>query len=104
MAPRDRRKGLLRHRSPEDRQARAAFEDDPLAIGAFQPPLGKRAIYRELKGLRNAVAANRVVLEAGAASGREPTASIELRSHLSQFLQERGLSVGAEDAIPIPTR
>ena len=103
---------------------------------AFQPPLGKRAIDRELRKLRDAVAAhpaltlvpnegktiggfgrndvfsyvqrfggpgevaNRVVLEAGAASGREPTASIELRSHLGQFLQERGLSVGAKDEGP----
>ena len=107
---------------------------------AFQPTLGKRAIDRELKKLRDTVAAhpaltivpnegetiggfgrndvfsyvhrfggpgevaNRVVLEAGAASGREPTASIELRSHLGQFLQERGLSLGAEDEGPFSMR
>ena len=35
--------------------------------------------------------------EAGTASGREPTAAVELRSRLSQFLQERGVSLGAED-------
>jgi hypothetical protein len=103
---------------------------------AFQPPLRKRAIDRELRKLRDSVAAhpalalvpgegktvggfgradvfsyvqrfggpgevaNRVVVESGAASGREPTANIALRSHLGQFLQDRGLSVGAEDEGP----
>lgn len=36
-------------------------------------------------------------MEAGTASGREPTVTIELRSYLSQFLQEKGLSLDAED-------
>lgn len=103
---------------------------DPLA---FQPPLGKRAIDRELKKLRDSVAAhpaltfvegesqtiggfgrndrfsyqqhfggpgevaNRVLLEAGTASGREPTAIVELSSYLGQFLKSRNLSLGAED-------
>jgi AraC-like DNA-binding protein len=88
---------------------------------AFQPALGKNAIDRELKKLRNAVGqhpalsfveresqtiggfgrndhfsytqrfggpgevANRVLLEAGTASGREPSAVVELRSYLGQF-------------------
>ena len=96
---------------------------DPLA---FQPALGKNAIDRELKKLRDAVGAhpaltfvaaesqtiggfgrndrfsytqrfggagevaNRVLLEAGTASGREPTAVVELRSYLRQFLEETG--------------
>jgi hypothetical protein len=100
---------------------------------AFQPPLGKRAIDRELKKLRDAVAthpaltfvegesqtiggfgrndrfayeqrfggpgevANRVLLEAGTASGREPTTVVELSSYLAQFLRSRGMSLGAED-------
>lgn len=100
---------------------------------AFQPPLGKNAIDRELKKLRDAVGqhpalafvheesqtiggfgrndrfsytqrfgavgevANRVLLEAGTASGRKPTTVIELRSYLSQFLAARGVSMGAED-------
>ncbi len=100
---------------------------------AFQPSLGKNAIDRVLRQLRDAVAAhpaltflpdesqtiggfgrndrfayrqlfggpgevaNRVLVEAGTASGREPTATVELRSHLSQFLQEKGVSLGAED-------
>ena len=91
---------------------------------AFEPALGKNAIDRELKKLRDAVAghsaltfvaaesqtiggfgrndrfsytqrfggtgevANRVLLEAGTASGREPTTVVELRSYLGQFLEE----------------
>jgi hypothetical protein len=103
---------------------------------AFQPPLGKRAIDRELKKLRDAVAAhpaltfvegesqtsggfgrndrfaydqrfggagevaNRVLIEAGTASGREPTTVVELSSYLGQFLKSRGMSLGAEDEAP----
>ena len=103
---------------------------DPLA---YQPPLGKKAIDRELKKLRDTVAAhpaliyvpeesqtiggfgrsdrfsyvqrfggpgevaNRVLLESGTASGREPTTGVELRSYLCQFLAETGTSLGAED-------
>jgi hypothetical protein len=99
----------------------------------FTPALGKNAIDRELKKLRNAVGAHpaltfvqdqsrtiggfgradqfsypqrfagpgevaaRVLVEAGTASGREPTAIVELRSYLGQFLKETGISVGAED-------
>lgn len=110
---------------------------DPLA---FQPPLGKNAIDRELKKLRDAVATHpaliflpdesrttggfgrsdrfsyeqhfggpgevpsRVLLEAGTASGREPTSNIELNSYLAQFLNETGTTVGAEDESPFPMR
>jgi hypothetical protein len=45
-----------------------------------------------------------VLLEAGAASGREPTASVELRSYLSQFLMEAGVTLGAEDEGSFPMR
>jgi hypothetical protein len=100
---------------------------------AFEPVLGKRAIDRELKKLRDAIAehpaltfrqedsrtiggfgrsdrfsypqrfgapgeiAGHVLVEAGTASGREPVVVVELRSYLSAFLNERGLSLGAED-------
>jgi hypothetical protein len=110
---------------------------DPLA---FEPPLTKRGIDRELKRLRDAVAAhpalqfvpeesrtiggfgrndrfsynqlhggpgevaNRVLLEAGAASGREPTATVELRSYLGQLLQETVVTLGAEDEASFPMR
>ena len=40
---------------------------------------------------------NRVLVEAGTASGREPTAMVELRSFLGQFLSESGVSLGTED-------
>jgi hypothetical protein len=48
--------------------------------------------------------ANRVLVEAGAASGREPAITVELRSYLGQFLQARGLSLGAEDQRSFPMR
>ena len=100
---------------------------------AFQPALGKNAIDRELKKLRDALGrhpalsfvaaesqtiggfgrndrfsyaqrfggpgevANRVLLEAGSASGREPSTVVELRSYLAQYLKEQNLSLGAED-------
>jgi len=41
--------------------------------------------------------ANRVLLEAGTASGREPTTMVELSSYIGQFLKSKGLSLGAED-------
>lgn len=41
--------------------------------------------------------ADRVLLEAGTASGREPTAVVALQSFLGRFLAETGVSLGAED-------
>jgi hypothetical protein len=52
--------------------------------------------YRQLFGGPGEVA-SRVVLESGAASGREPTSMVELRSYLSEFLKHAGVSMGAED-------
>lgn len=110
---------------------------DPLA---FDPILGKRGIDRELKTLRDAVAAhaaltfvqgesqtvggfgrndrfayqqrfggpgevaNRVLLESGTASGREPTTVVEISSYLSQFLRDRGVTLGADDESAFPMR
>jgi hypothetical protein len=107
---------------------------------AFQPALGKRAIDRELKKLRDAIGAhpaltfvenesqtiggfrrsdrfsyvqrfggpgevaNRVLVEAGTASGREPTTIVELQSYLGRFLEEKGLSLGAQDKARFPLR
>lgn len=111
------------------------FEDVDIFLDptAFRPALGKNAIDRELKKLRDAVdkhpaltflqgesqtiggfgrndrfsynplfggageVSARVLVEAGTASGREPTATVELRSYLGQFLQEAGFSLGADD-------
>jgi Nucleotidyl transferase AbiEii toxin, Type IV TA system len=106
----------------------------------FDPPLGKKAIDRELKRLREAVEEhpaltfvdkesqtiggfgrndrfeylqrfagtgeirNRVVVEAGIASGREPTERIRLQSYVGQFLQETGVSLGADDESPFEMR
>ena len=110
---------------------------DPLA---FDPPLGGNGINRELKKLRDAVAAhpglaflpeesqtiggfgrndrfsfkqhfggagevgNRILLEAGTASGREPTTTVELRSYLGRFLAETSATLGAEDEAAFPMR
>ncbi len=103
---------------------------DPLT---FTPPLKGRAINRELKRLRDAVAQHpaltsvpeesqtiggfgrsdhfayrqhfggpgevrdRVLLETGTASGREPTSTVVLRSYLAEFLEDTAQSIGAED-------
>ena len=107
---------------------------------AFQPPLGKNAIDRELKKLRDAVGAhpaltfvsnesqtiggfgrndrfsyeqkfggpgevaNRVLVESGTTSGREPTTTVDLSSYLSQFLGAKGMSLGADDEGSFPMR
>ena len=41
--------------------------------------------------------AGHVLVEAGTASGREPTATVELHSYVRAFLAERALSRGAVD-------
>jgi hypothetical protein len=46
--------------------------------------------------------ANRVFLEAGTASGREPRETVELRSYLGEFIEQTGVSLGAEDEGPFP--
>jgi predicted nucleotidyltransferase component of viral defense system len=107
---------------------------------AFDPPLGKKAIDRELKKLRQAIEQhpaltfveresqtiggfgrndrfeysqrfagtgdirNRVFVEAGTASGKEPTDRVRLQSYVGQFLQESGVSLGAEDDGPFEMR
>jgi len=59
-------------------------------IGGFGP--NDRFSYRQIFGGVGEVA-NRVLVEAGTASGREPTATVELRSYLGQFLNETGFSL-----------
>ena len=107
---------------------------------AFVPTLGKNAIDRELKKLRDAIAqhpaltftasesqtiggfgrsdrfayaqrfggagevAGRVLVEAGTASGREPTEIVQLRSYLARFLSETGVSLGTDDEASFPLR
>ena len=47
---------------------------------------------------------NRVLVEAGSASGREPTERIRLQSYVGQYLQETGVSLGADDEGPFEMR
>ena len=121
----------------------ARFSEDIdifLDPAAFDPPLRGNSINRELKKLRDAVAAhpgltflqeesqtiggfgrndrfsfvqhfggagevgNRILLEAGTASGREPTTTVELASYLGRFLADTSMSLGAEDEISFPMR
>ena len=106
----------------------------------FDPPLGKKAIDRELKKLRQAIEKhpalkfidkesqtiggfgrndrfgyvqrfagpgeirNRVFVEAGTASGKEPTENVQMQSYVGQFLQASDISLGAEDEGPFEMR
>ena len=74
--------------------ALALLQNEGQTIGGFGR--SDRFSYAQRFGGPGEVA-NRVLVEAGAASGREPAITVELRSHLGQFLQDRGLSLGAED-------
>lgn len=47
---------------------------------------------------------NRVLLEVGTASGTEPTECIKLQSYVGKFLNETGISLGAEDEGPFEMR
>lgn len=47
---------------------------------------------------------NRVFVEAGSASGREPTERINLQSYVGQYLQESGVSLGTDDEGPFEMR
>lgn len=47
---------------------------------------------------------NRILLEAGAASGREPTEEVQIRSYLAEFLKETNHTLGAEDEQSFPMR
>jgi hypothetical protein len=70
------------------------IENESQTIGGFGR--NDRFSYAQRFGGPGEVA-NRVFLEAGAASGREPTSIVELRSYIGQFLEETGASLGAED-------
>ncbi len=75
--------------------------DESVTIGGFGR--NDRFSYTQRFGGPGEVA-NRVLLEVGAASGREPTTPVELRSYLTQFLQETGASLGANDESPFSMR
>ena len=66
-----------------------------LTIGGFGR--SERFSYRQrFRGVGEV--ANRVLVEAGTASGREPTVQVGLGSLLGEFLEARGLALGASDA------
>ena len=77
------------------------IEQESRTIGGFGR--SDRFSYTQRFGGPGEVA-NRVLVEAGTASGREPTELVALRSYLSQFLLDRGLSLGAEDEGVFPMR
>lgn len=77
-----------------DHPALTFLEKESQTIGGFGR--SDRFSYKQHFGGAGEVAAH-VLLEAGTASGREPTAVVELRSYLGQFLHEKGMSLDAED-------
>jgi hypothetical protein len=69
-------------------------ETESQTIGGFGR--SDRFSYSQRFGGPGAVV-NRVLVEAGTASGPEPTTVVELHSYLGQFLTETGISLGGED-------
>jgi len=69
-------------------------EAESQTIGGFGR--SDRFSYAQRFGGPGAVV-NRVLVEAGTASGREPTTVVELRSYIGQFLGATGVSLNAED-------
>jgi len=67
---------------------------ESLTIGGFGR--GDRFAFAQRFGGPGEVA-DRVLLEAGTASGREPTAVVSIQSYLGRFLGETGVSLGADD-------
>jgi hypothetical protein len=47
---------------------------------------------------------NRVFLEAGTASGREPTERVPIQSYVAQYLAQSGVALGADDEGPFEMR
>ncbi|MGA8165363.1 MAG: nucleotidyl transferase AbiEii/AbiGii toxin family protein [Waddliaceae bacterium] len=70
------------------------LEKESRTIGGFG-----RADYFEYKqkfGGRGDII-NKILVETGTASGKEPTANIKIQSYLGKYLRENGLSLNAED-------
>ncbi|MFN0008780.1 MAG: nucleotidyl transferase AbiEii/AbiGii toxin family protein [Planctomycetota bacterium] len=75
--------------------------DESKTIGGFGR--SDRFAYQRRFGGTGEVA-NRVLLEVGTASGRQPTAIVQLRSFLAEYLETAGHSLGAEDESAFPFR
>lgn len=76
-------------------------ESESQTIGGFGR--SDRFSYKQLFGGPGEVA-NRVLVESGTASGREPSEDVQLCSYLGQFLKETSHSLGAEDEGPFTLR
>ena len=81
--------------------ALAFLKEGSNAIGGFGR--SDRFVYAQRFGGPGEVS-GQVLVEAGTASGREPTETVELRSYLATFLSEQGLSLEAEDEGSFPMR
>jgi Nucleotidyl transferase AbiEii toxin, Type IV TA system len=89
---------LKRLRDAIEQHPALSFEkDESQTIGGFGR--NDRFSYKQRFGGPGEVA-NRVLVEAGTASGREPSTVIELRSSLGDFLKTKRLTLGAEDEGP----
>jgi len=75
--------------------------DDSKTIGGF----GRNDVFNYLQRFGGpGEVPNRILLEAGAASGREPTEEVQIRSYLAEFLKQTNHTLGAEDEQPFPMR
>jgi nucleotidyltransferase AbiEii toxin of type IV toxin-antitoxin system len=93
---------LKRLRDAVDQHPALTFvKEESQTIGGFGR--SDRFAFRQRFGGAGEVA-GQVLVEAGTASGREPTVTVELRSYLAEFLAARGVSLGAEDETTFPMR
>jgi len=93
---------LKRLRDAVDQHPALMFlKEESRTIGGFGR--ADRFSFRQRFGGVGEVAGH-VLVEAGSASGREPTVTVPLQSHLGAFLAVRGISLGAEDEAGFPMR
>lgn len=93
---------LKRLRDAVDAHPALSFQkEESQTIGGFGR--SDRFVFPQRFGGAGEVA-GQLLVEAGTASGREPTVTVELRSYLGSFLEERGVSLGAEDEAGFPMR
>jgi hypothetical protein len=80
--------------SVDEHPALTFLKEESQTVGGFGR--SDRFSFRQRFGGAGEVA-GQVLVEAGTASGREPTAVVELRSYVGAFLRDQGVSLGAED-------
>ena len=81
--------------------ALAFVREESRTIGGFGR--SDRFSYEQHLGGPGEVA-GRILLETGTASGREPTATVPIRSYLAEFLEDTRQTLGAEDETPFTMR